>query len=155
MNRTAKAPPGAELFLGLVAAIGTDLDRVSEMLTGALTDVAYDAEVIRLSDLLREIQSGPPLVEEPKDVRYHAYMAKGTYLREQTGRGDALAVMAVRRIRRVRASRHMRRSEPTSRAHAPRSSCARSSIPMKSLGCAKFMGPGSFSSARIHPEIAA
>jgi deoxycytidylate deaminase len=95
-------PPGPELFFGLVAAIGTDLDRVSDVLVAALADVAYDAEVVRLSELLREIGSGPVLEETPRDRRYQTYMDKGTYLREQTGRGDALAVMAVRRIRRLR-----------------------------------------------------
>jgi cytidine deaminase len=111
MSPPTKSPPAApELFFGLVAAIGTDLDKVSEILVGALADVAYDAAVVRLSDLLREIRSGPALEETPRDRRYETYMAKGTYLREQTGRGDALAVMAVRRIRQLRAAERAEQS---------------------------------------------
>jgi cytidine deaminase len=117
---TKSPPPAPELFFGLVAAIGTDLDRVTDILAGALADVAYDAEVVRLSDLLREIKSGPALDETPRDRRYETYMAKGTYLREETGRGDALAVMAVRRIRQLRAGE---RTEQGSSA-SPRSRTA-------------------------------
>jgi len=103
---TKSPPPASELFFGLVAAIGTDLDRVTNILVAALADVAYDTQVVRLSELLREIRSGPTLEESPRDRRYETYMDKGTYLREQTGLGDALAVMAVRRIRQLRAGEH-------------------------------------------------
>ena len=117
MIPSAKTAAGPELFFGLVAAIGTDLDRVTDILIAALVDVAYDTQVVRLSDLLKEIRSGPALDESTRENRYRTYMAKGTYLREQTKRGDALAVMAVRRVQQLRATGGAggRSSEPRSR----------------------------------------
>jgi len=81
--------PKPELFFGLVAAIGTDLKLVAEMLEEALTDAKYRCEHIKLSELLD--------AENPKDahLRYLARMAAGTNLRKELNRGDAVVLMGV------------------------------------------------------------
>lgn len=82
--------PRPELFFGLVAAIGTDLALVSEMLEEALADAKYKCEHIKLSDLLDE-------GETPTDAydRYLKRMAAGTNLRKKMRRGDAVVLMGV------------------------------------------------------------
>ncbi len=82
--------PRPELFFGLVAAIGTDLGLVTEMLEEALADAKYNSERIKLSELLDE-------GEKPSDAhdRYLKRMAAGTDLRKKMGRGDAVALMGV------------------------------------------------------------
>lgn len=93
---------GPELVFGLVAAIGTDLDRVSSTLSTCLSEVGYTCDEIRLSDLLRGWDGVTELKEEPLEERYRTYMAAGTALRRRTDMGDALAIAAMRMIRETR-----------------------------------------------------
>ncbi len=81
--------PKPELFFGLVAAIGTDLKLVAEMLEEVLTDAKYSCELIKLSELLD--------AESPKDAydRYMERMSAGTKLRKELNRGDAVVLMGV------------------------------------------------------------
>jgi len=78
-----------ELFFGLVAAIGTDLKLVAEMLEEALIDAKYQCEHIKLSDLLD--------AKNPSDAydRYLDRMAAGTKLRKDLSQGDAVVLMGV------------------------------------------------------------
>lgn len=82
--------PRPELFFGLVAAIGTDLKLVSEILAEALSDAKYNCEHIKLSELIDE-------GDTPRDAyaRYLARMAAGTKLRNNMQRGDALVLMGL------------------------------------------------------------
>lgn len=56
-----------ELFFGLVGAIGTDLQKVSNVLAQLLTEFGYNSTHIRLSALLDEIF--PDLPKEPEELR--------------------------------------------------------------------------------------
>src|SRR5437667_10505149 len=86
---------GPELFIGLVGAVGSDMDRVSETLSRALREVGYTYDpVLRLSELLHDI---PELsLPETKgaferntllDERYDRYMTAANKLRRDTARG--------------------------------------------------------------------
>jgi cytidine deaminase len=88
-----------ELVFGLVGALGTDMERVSGELHLALEDMAYQAQEIRLSSLLREIERDEPLDENAKlDSYIAAHMDAGDRLRSDWGRSDALALLAVAKI---------------------------------------------------------
>lgn len=82
--------PRPELFFGLVAAIGTDLKLVSEILAEALSDAKYSCEHIKLSELIEE-------GDAPTDAhaRYLTRMSAGTALRKKMQRGDAVVLMGL------------------------------------------------------------
>lgn len=92
-----------ELVFGLVAALGTDMDRVSEELHLALERVGYETSEIRLSSLLREIDWEEPLEENSKlDTYIATHMDAGDHLRERWERADALALLATAEINSAR-----------------------------------------------------
>jgi deoxycytidylate deaminase len=95
---------GDELVIGLVAAVGTDLDCVCEALQDSLTQVRYKTTVIKLSQLIDELQAPEfeNLPQNPADVRIDKYMDAGNHLRTELGRGDAMALLAIGAIRNER-----------------------------------------------------
>lgn len=99
-------PNGPELVFGLVGAVGLDLALVGEHLQRALREVAYSSEIIRLSELLHRVEWSAPLSLESDTTRDQyilSHQDRGNDLRRQTGRSDALALLAVAAIRAIRA----------------------------------------------------
>lgn len=96
---------GPELFIGLVGAVGTDLKRVGELLEQELRQVNFGCSLVRLSDLLldcfefRDLRSR---VGGPEDERIEAMMGAGDRLRRTAARGDAVALLAMGKIRQIR-----------------------------------------------------
>jgi deoxycytidylate deaminase len=95
---------GPELVIGLVGAIGTDLDMVQNELSEALQRVNYKSTETRLSRLLRGIpgEYWSSLPERSEVSRLRAHMEAGNRLREILERGDALALLGVLHIRHTR-----------------------------------------------------
>ncbi|HWY19681.1 MAG TPA: anti-phage dCTP deaminase [Candidatus Acidoferrum sp.] len=96
---------GPELFIGMVGAVGTDLEFVVRLLTESLVAVRYstkrtkDGETsIRLAKLLRKIGKYKDLRTTPVDVYTEEHMTAGDDFRKVTGRDDALALLAVTEI---------------------------------------------------------
>ena len=88
-----------ELVFGLVAALGTDIERVSGLLHLALEAMDYRTREIRLSSLLREVDWDEPLDENAKlDSYTAAHMDAGDRLRSEWDRPDALALLATAKI---------------------------------------------------------
>jgi deoxycytidylate deaminase len=88
-----------ELVFGLVGALGTDIERVSELLHLALEQMAYTTREIHLSSLLREIDWDESLDEKAKlDVYISTHMDAGDRLRREWERPDALALLAIAKI---------------------------------------------------------
>jgi deoxycytidylate deaminase len=88
-----------ELVFGLVGALGTDIDRVSELLHLALEEMRYQTREIRLSGLLREVDWDESLDEHAKlDSYIAAHMDAGDRLRSDWNRPDALALLAAAKI---------------------------------------------------------
>ena len=86
---------GPELFIGLVGAVGTDLELVSSALQDSLSEVNYKFQTIQLSKLLHEIDEWKNLSSSlHEDQRYHKHMDAGNELCQNVERGDALAVLA-------------------------------------------------------------
>lgn len=91
---TAAPIDPTELFVALVAAIGTDVGMVSDQLRIGLKKYAYTVHPLRLSDYLAE-QSEEDFRRKPFDERVWEAMNAGDQLRADWGRGDALALHAV------------------------------------------------------------
>jgi len=108
---------GPEIVFGLVGAVGTDLALVCESLQGALDDFAYSSEIIRLSDLLKELDWGLELPDRPLDEHIASHMDAGDELRETWARGDALALIALSDIQD-------RRERRTGNPETPAPRCA-------------------------------
>lgn len=96
---------GPELFFGLVGAVGTDLQFVQNVLFRELQTVVYLPHEIRLSSLLKECNKYAYLEasdSEPEHVRIRAYMDAGDDFRGTSKRGDAVALLAMGRVREIR-----------------------------------------------------
>lgn len=93
----------AELVLGLVSPIGTDVDPVIEVFREALSAVGYSSIAIRLSELLDAIPSDPPLPRPDEPEYYERRMDAGDDLRRRLDSNDALAGLAIAAIRARRA----------------------------------------------------
>ncbi len=109
---------GPELCIGLVGAVGTDLNLISDHLKAVLSEFEYDVDIIRLSHEIKIVQRSrgplPPLVFEDKRIEYlqqagndfrrkigEAARAKGK-TPHQIGQ-SAVAVLGLRRILKTRA----------------------------------------------------
>ncbi|HET7445819.1 MAG TPA: deaminase [Solirubrobacterales bacterium] len=102
-------PPSSELVIGLVGAVGTDLELVCTDISLALDAYDYDVEEIRLSRLLSGLDWGEDLNEklpsEPLDKHIWTHMDAGNALRYIWNRGDALALLALSEIAAIRADK--------------------------------------------------
>src|SRR5262245_55931314 len=102
---------GAAVVLGLVAAVGSDLDAVQELLERLLAEFSYRASVIRITDLLRRgTVGGRKVPTKPEGTRLAAFMDLGNTIRNQAKSGDALALYAAAEIKRLRSDRDDRRT---------------------------------------------
>lgn len=109
---------GPELVIGLVGAAGTDLKQVGELFDRELARVEYKTNVVRLSDLLLDCDKyrhlrGPQT--EPQDERIRKLMGAGDDLRRTSTRGDAVALLAVGKIRQLREDRSGSEGRPLPR----------------------------------------
>jgi deoxycytidylate deaminase len=84
-----------ELVIGLVAAAGTDLGRVTDELRTELHEYGYSVDVVRLSDYLQDLPWAADFKDKPEDERMWLAMDAGTRLRTETDHGDALALWAI------------------------------------------------------------
>ncbi len=103
-TRILKDAAQQELFIGLVGAVGTELDRLTTLLTQLLASVGYSSSPIRLSSLLRALpkNAGMPTEKDYADEYIDAHMTAGDEFRKLTGRNDAVALLGVGRIKDTR-----------------------------------------------------
>ncbi|AWG62844.1 hypothetical protein [Mycobacteroides abscessus] len=97
-------PQRHDLFVGLVAPIGSSRDEVLTDLAARLTPYGYRMERIRLADLLDDLPSrkGEPLPKRGEPNYHKAHMDAGDGLRRQTGDDSALAALAIARVAALR-----------------------------------------------------
>ena len=96
-----------DLFIGIVAPIGSSRQRVLAGLEAQLLPYGYSVEPIGLSGLLDDIGglSGKPLPRRGERDYYRARMNAGDNLRRHAGDESALAAMAVARVAELRSAR--------------------------------------------------
>ena len=83
-----------ELFIALVAAVGTDVGMVSEEVAIELAEYAYDVHPLRLSEYLAE-EAGEDFSKKKFDEQLWDAMTAGDQLRALWDRSDALALHAI------------------------------------------------------------
>lgn len=95
-----------ELILGLVAAVGTPLDRVQTSLAAQVKRFGYQTEVLRLSEYANRfsLPTRAPAKSAGEAARIDAMMNRGNEARAKTGRADILALAAIADIRVKRGS---------------------------------------------------
>jgi cytidine deaminase len=94
-----KEIPQPELFIGLVGAVGTELDRLITELTESLKTVSYEATTIRLASLLRDLPKYTDLPTKYVDEYIDSHMDAGDDFRQICERDDAVALLGVARIK--------------------------------------------------------
>jgi deoxycytidylate deaminase len=100
-NRT-ETSEGPEIIIGLVGALGSNLDLLTVNLESVLADVNYHSQRVRLSSLLTEISGWEKAASGYLDKYISNLQKKGNELRQKTKSGDALAILAGGRIQRIR-----------------------------------------------------
>lgn len=96
--------PEAELVLGLVGAVGTDLEHFQGVLDANLRAFEYAPRSVRLSGILEKLAPeilasiGVELVPKPEYDRLRTYMDAGTKLREAARYGGILALHAAAEV---------------------------------------------------------
>lgn len=91
------SPKQAELFFGIVAPTGIDLNGFQSKAANLLAQYGYATTIVKLSDLAKRA-SGTPIDESTHYSRIMTLQTKGNELRGQTGRGDILALHAISAI---------------------------------------------------------
>lgn len=111
IGNASEASHRPEIVVGLVGPLGTDLRLTSRLVEEVLRGFGYDvAPEISMSSLLDRVPMLAPLPgpDTPRDVYVNERMDAGNTLRERTGRGDTLAVLAMRDVARHRAEHRAR-----------------------------------------------
>ncbi len=101
-----------ELFFGLVAPIGIETKEIAAILSKCLSQVGYKSFVIKVSSLMKSIQTNVELHETPLEARYNSYIDYANKVRELLNDGgndpsrgnDALAMLTVAAILEERKS---------------------------------------------------
>jgi len=92
-----KSPDLPELIIGLVAAIGTPIELVVNLVTSVLHSKGYNTERLHLSQYTdRFTLDGPMINNADREIqRLDIAMHRGSKVRETTGRDDVLALVAI------------------------------------------------------------
>ncbi len=98
----ASARDNPELFIGLVASVGTDHGLITEILQEALKSFGYQSRVIRVAQLLHAFPRFRNLPAEPADDYIDSHQRAGDEFREVTKRKDALAMLAIGEVQAAR-----------------------------------------------------
>lgn len=93
--------PHPEIVFGLVGPVGVNLDPVVAVLSREFKALNYTANVVRLSKQIEKFL-GTDHSKESEDERISNLMDEGTRLRMESGRGDAVALLAIAEISRLR-----------------------------------------------------
>lgn len=97
------APPGPELFIGLIGAVGTNTHLVTDFLEEALATVGYRMEEVHAIELLAKFDGwGPKTAPVRVDEYYNALMDAGTDFRAKLECRDAMALLSMSAIREKR-----------------------------------------------------
>lgn len=83
---------GSELVIGLVGAVGTNLNRVVKELRSCLEKYGYSTEKIQVSKLIEDLTDIPPHNPKSEFARANAYMTAGDLAREKTEINAILAL---------------------------------------------------------------
>ncbi len=104
-----------DLFLGLVGAVGSDLQELSTVISSQLSEYNYSTEIIKLTEILstvfKEIKSSSNYNSEFD--RISSYMDAGNKIRKESGNNDILVRNAMAKISKL----HKKSSQDGRRAY--------------------------------------
>jgi cytidine deaminase len=89
-----------EVFFGLIAPIGINLDLVQAELSNGLRRVSYTPKIIKLTEFLKEHPDWFDLEHASQFQRYEKFIGAGNDLCRESERRDALAVTGIAQIYR-------------------------------------------------------
>jgi deoxycytidylate deaminase len=95
LSRDADKP---EIFIGLVGAVGTELERVGGIISQSVEKFGYSTSSIRLASLLRALPRYKKLPTRNVDEYIDSHMTAGDDFRELCNRADAVALLGVGEI---------------------------------------------------------
>jgi hypothetical protein len=98
----ARPGPGSELFIGLVAPVGTDHNLLTEILEDTLRSFGYETVLVRLAQLLHTYPRYKKLPKNPVDEYVRVHQKAGNEFRGLAESADALAVLGIGAIREAR-----------------------------------------------------
>jgi deoxycytidylate deaminase len=108
--------PESEVVIGIVAPTGTNTDYIETELKQRLQNYGYSPIPVRLSSLLKLLDHGVDIKDIPPFERIWSLMDAGDAVRTKTGRGDALALLAVSEILKERPKDSIEKPEPKPKA---------------------------------------
>ena len=101
----------AEIFIGIVAQLGVDRNKVVKAVKGILSSFKYQGREIRMSQKIRSFDKWKSLPKATKAGSYDyydQYMKAGDELREIFRDGDALAALSVLEVQKMRAEHYQK-----------------------------------------------
>lgn len=105
--RDSGAEKRPEIVIGLVGAVGADLDSLSRNLIESLKRVKYRTEVVHLSRLLHRFVKWSKLsAPAPEDERIKKHQDAGNRFREATKLNEAMALLGIQAIAAIRRAEH-------------------------------------------------
>ena len=114
-SRTTTASKDPELIIGIVGAVGTDLNLLCSALKESFSQVHYQFKEIHVIEQIHLFSKWKSLPEKPLEQRYRSHIAAGDEFRETFGLGDALARWSVTVLREIRREQTGNPNEPISR----------------------------------------
>ncbi len=94
---------GPELVIGLVGPVGVELDPIVKVISDVLAEAQYRTFKVHLSNLIDQFMGTAQGATQPDGFgRIDRLMSAGSSLREQTKRGDSVALLAIEEIVRLR-----------------------------------------------------
>lgn len=96
----------SEIFIGLVGAVGTNLNLICEIIREELTAFSYLTETIVISDLISQLPRWAAHYTDfdGEEDRINKLMDLGDKIREEAG-GEALAILSVGNIAEIRSQK--------------------------------------------------
>jgi deoxycytidylate deaminase len=104
-----------ELFIGLVGAVGADLETLCSALKDSFSQVHYTFKEIHVIEKIHLFKRWGSLPEKPLETRYRTHIAAGDEFREAFGLGDALARWSIAVLRDIRKIETGNANEPLTR----------------------------------------
>jgi deoxycytidylate deaminase len=105
----------AELVVGLVGAVGSNLGSVQDALVRAFKEADYDAHPVHLVEMLHELERWEHLEEKLEDTRIQQHMDAGDEFRKEIKSDDALAILGISKIRKLREAKTKDANTPAKR----------------------------------------
>jgi deoxycytidylate deaminase len=91
-----------EIFIGIVNTLGTNTDRVLQLLETYLKEVDFTVKPIRVSNLLKQFDDYQQIDESFEDKRIGQFMDAGNDFRTKLKSADALSLLVINKIRELR-----------------------------------------------------